>query len=41
MDLNQRLDGVPCGDSMNDYGSELSCGCRIFVAVAVKTSIAP
>lgn len=32
MDLDQRLDGMPCGDSINDYGSELSWGCGFFVA---------
>lgn len=41
MDLDQWLDRVPCGDSINDNGSELSWGCGMFVAVAVKTSIMP
>lgn len=41
MDLDQWLDGVPCGDSINDNGSELSWGCGMFVALAVKTSIMP
>lgn len=38
MDLDQ---WVPCGDSINDNGSELSWGCGMFVALAVKTSIMP
>lgn len=41
MDLDQWLDRVPCGDSINDNGSELSWGCGMFVAVAVRLLLCP